>query len=82
MGLMQTIRDAAYRLTDQMQCVIGHLELERPKDALQAAEGAIQTLHLLYTAIAAKTAEFDALAGELRQRTLELATTPRSRKRK
>jgi hypothetical protein len=75
---MQTVIESAGHLSDQMQHVIGFLELSDCPDkehakALAAAKRVIVALHLITTSIAAQAAQFDALAAELHQLTAELA---------
>jgi hypothetical protein len=68
---MQNIRETASRLTDQMQSVIGFLEIDQPQKALHPARAAILTLHVLMTAIALQAAELDALLADLQRHTGE-----------
>ena len=66
---MQNIRQTASRLTDQMQSVIGFLEIDQPRRALEPARGAILTLHVLMTAIALQAAELDAVVADVQRLT-------------
>ncbi len=70
---MQSIRDSATRLTDQLQVVVGYLELSEHAKALHSARHAIQTLHFMCTAIALEAARFDSVAAEVRELTSRLA---------
>src|ERR1019366_6753321 len=64
---MPKIRDAAHRMANQMQTVIGLLELGRCEEALEAAKKIIATLHSVSTAGVAHRKEFEAVGTEVRR---------------
>ncbi|MGA2979201.1 MAG: hypothetical protein ABSD76_06385 [Terriglobales bacterium] len=74
--------DNASRLTNQMQAVIGFLEIDepQPRRALEKAKEAIVTLHLISTAIAIHAAEADTLAADVHKLTAELTAKNHHRK--
>lgn len=77
---MQSILDHATRLTDQMQAVIGFLEIAEHQKAMHAAKASIATLHLMSTMIAVQAAHFDSVAAETHRLTGELAHKHRAPK--
>ncbi len=52
---MQAIKDSAFRLTNDIQGVIGYIEEKKPKKALIAAKKSILELQRMITTIAANT---------------------------
>jgi len=70
---MQDILANAGRLTDQMQEVIGFLEIGDPEKALKSAKLTVVTLHLISTALACQIAQADHAAAEVHRLTSELA---------
>jgi len=73
------IREHVHRLTNQMQLLVGYLEIGQPEKALPAAKAAIVELHLLATSIAAGAAALDMAADDAKNLTGELAQKHRSR---